>query len=67
MVMGGGQICHAVLAEGLADVLTLHVAPVVLGSGTRLFPATAAPSYQLELTDTVSTPKAQHLTYRVAK
>jgi dihydrofolate reductase len=64
-VMGGGQICHAVLSEGLADVLRLHLAPVVLGGGTRLFPAEAAPSYALELIEAVSTPAAQHLTYRV--
>jgi dihydrofolate reductase len=66
-VMGGGQICHAVLAEGLADVLRLHLAPVVLGGGTRLFPAEAAPAYALELIEAVSTPAAQHLTYRVVK
>ena len=65
VVMGGGQVCHEVLAAGLADVLRLHVAPVVLGDGTRLFPAGAAPSYALELADSVSTPNAQHLTYRV--
>ncbi|TCC20362.1 dihydrofolate reductase family protein [Kribbella speibonae] len=66
-VMGGGQICQAVLGEGLADVLRLHVAPVVLGGGTRLFPAEAAPGYALELIDAVSTPAAQHLTYKVVK
>ena len=66
-VMGGGQICHQVLAAGLADVLRLHVAPVVLGDGTRLFPADAAPSYSLELAEAISTPSAQHLTYRVVK
>ena len=66
-VMGGGQICHEVLAAGLADVLRLHVATVVLGDGTRLFPAEAATPLQLELTEAVSTPAAQHLTYRVVK
>ncbi len=68
VVMGGGQICHEVLAAGLADVLRLHVATVVLGDGTRLFPAEAgtAPS-ACELVESVSTPAAQHLTYRVVK
>src|SRR5215470_1440168 len=64
-VMGGGQICHEVLAAGLADVLRLHVATVVLGDGTRLFPAEPATPLQLELTEAVSTPSAQHLTYRI--
>jgi len=67
VVMGGGQICHEVLAAGLADVLRLHVATVVLGDGTRLFPAEPATPLQLELTEAVSTPAAQHLTYRVRK
>jgi dihydrofolate reductase len=66
-VMGGGDICHQVLAAGLADIVRLHVAPVVLGDGTRLFPAGAAPTYSLDLVESVSTPAAQHLTYRVKK
>ena len=67
VVMGGGQICHEILAAGLADVLRLHVATVVLGDGTRLFPAEAGPAVGLELLECVSTPAAQHLTYRVEK
>jgi dihydrofolate reductase len=67
VVMGGGQICHQVLAAGLADIVRLHVAPVVLGDGTRLFPAGAAPTYSLDLVESISTPAAQHLTYRVKK
>ncbi|MGZ0151091.1 dihydrofolate reductase family protein [Kribbella sp. WER1] len=67
VVMGGGQICHAVLADGLADVLRLHVAPVVLGAGTPLWPAEPSAGFAVELIDAVSTPAAQHLTYRVVK
>ncbi|WP_427888913.1 dihydrofolate reductase family protein [Kribbella sp. GL6] len=66
-VMGGGQICHAVLAEGLADVLRLHVASVVLGGGTPLWPAGPSAGFGVELIEAVSTPSAQHLTYRVVK
>lgn len=67
VVMGGGQICHEILAAGLADVLRLHLATVVLGGGTRLFPAESAPPVGLELAECISTPTAQHLTYRVVK
>ncbi|MFF0264877.1 dihydrofolate reductase family protein [Kribbella sp. NPDC004536] len=67
VVMGGGQICHAVLAAGLADVLRLHVASVVLGSGTPLWPTEPSTGFAVELVDSVSTPAAQHLTYRVVK
>lgn len=65
VIMGGGAICHEFLAAGLVDGVRLHVAPVVLGDGTRLFPEGASPTVHLELVDTVSTPAAQHLTYRV--
>ncbi|WBQ06544.1 dihydrofolate reductase family protein [Kribbella sp. CA-293567] len=67
VVMGGGAACRAFLADGLADLVRLHVAPVVLGSGTRLFPLDAAARVDLELVESVSTPAAQHLTYKVLR
>jgi dihydrofolate reductase len=36
-VMGGAQIIRQTLAAGVADQLTLIVAPLVLGAGKRLF------------------------------
>lgn len=36
-VMGGGDICHQAVHSGRADELRLHLAPIVLGGGTRLF------------------------------
>ena len=64
VVMGGGDVCGQVLAAGLAQVLSVHVAPVVFGGGTPLF--ADGPRVDLELTDSVATPNATHLTYRVA-
>jgi dihydrofolate reductase len=63
VVMGGGDVCGQVLAAGLADTLSLHVAPVVLGGGTPLFPEGGR--IHLELTDSVVTPHATHLTYAI--
>lgn len=63
VIMGGGQAAYAFLAAGLVDVLSLHIAPVVLGAGTPLFPADA--SLRLDLLTAESTDAAQHLTYRV--
>ncbi|MGH3379799.1 MAG: dihydrofolate reductase family protein, partial [Actinoallomurus sp.] len=63
VIMGGGNLAYAFLEAGLVDVLTLHLAPVVLGAGTPLFPADA--SLRLELLSSVSTECAEHLTYRV--
>ncbi len=63
VVMGGGDVCGQVLAAGLADTLSLHVAPVVLGGGTPLF--ADGTRIDLELTDSVTTPNATHLTYAI--
>jgi dihydrofolate reductase len=65
VVMGGGATCHAFLTEGLADVLNIHLSPIVLGAGTRLFPAHDAKRLRLEQIGAVSTKSAHHLSYRV--
>ncbi|WP_328995746.1 SRPBCC domain-containing protein [Kribbella sp. NBC_01245] len=65
VVMGGGAVAAECLRAGLADVLSLHLAPVVLGAGTPLFQDLDIT--QFELTDAITTPAAQHLTYRVRK
>lgn len=65
VIMGGGAVAHAFLSAGLVDVLSLHVAPVVLGGGTPLFPAEPSARLRLELLHGETTPAACHLTYRV--
>jgi dihydrofolate reductase len=65
VVMGGGATCHAVLAAGLADELTLHIAPLILGDGTPLFPTDPSPRLRLRPAGIVSTDAAHHVTYDV--
>lgn len=65
VVMGGGETCHAVLAAGLVDLLNIHLAPLVLGAGTRLFPAEESKRIRLELVESVSAPATEHLSYKV--
>src|SRR3954471_9634918 len=38
VLMGGGATVGSALVAGLVDTLSLHLAPVVLGAGTPLFP-----------------------------
>jgi dihydrofolate reductase len=63
VLMGGGATIGSALAAGLVDELTLHLAPVVLGSGTPLFTGTA-PRTLVQRTVTPTT-TATHLTYDV--
>lgn len=67
VVMGGGAACHEFLAAGLADVLNVHLAPLVLGGGTPLFPAHGAKRLELEQIGVVTTSTAHHLSYRVVR
>jgi uncharacterized protein YndB with AHSA1/START domain/dihydrofolate reductase len=65
VIMGGGAACHSFLAAGLVDELSLHIAPLILGDGTRLFPAEPSPRLRLRPTASVSTEAAHHVTYDV--
>lgn len=61
-VAGGASTVNQYLAAGLIDELRLHVAPVVLGAGERLF--TGVGSFDLEPAAVTSTDMVTHLTYR---
>ncbi|MHA6669435.1 dihydrofolate reductase family protein [Homoserinimonas sp. A447] len=65
VIMGGADIALQYLQSGLVDVLSIHLAPTILGAGTRLFTEGQAIPMGLELMQSVTTPAAQHLTYRL--
>jgi len=65
VIMGGGTAAREFLRAGLVDVLVVHLAPVVLGEGTPLFPTGASAALRLEMSDAVTSAAAQHLTYRI--
>ena len=62
MVHGAG-LAQSLLREGLLDELEIHLIPVVLGDGRRLF---GADRIELDLTRVLDTPGVTHLRYRVA-
>jgi dihydrofolate reductase len=63
VVMGGGTTVGSALDAGLLDALTLHLAPVVLGTGTPLFTGTTPRT--LVRRDATLTSTATHLTYDI--
>ena len=62
----GGSAAQQCLAEGLLDELFISLAPVLLGSGTRLFDHIGG-QHELERFDVVPTSNATHLRYRVVR
>jgi dihydrofolate reductase len=65
MLWGGGNIAQQYLAAGLLDELELHVVPVLLGDGARLFENLGDAEVQLEQVRAVGAPGVTHIKYRV--
>ncbi|MFE1204264.1 dihydrofolate reductase family protein [Streptomyces sp. NPDC058762] len=64
---GGAHTVRQYLAADLVDELQLHVVPVLLGGGLRLFEGLGARRRDLERVRVVETPSATHLKYRFVK
>ena len=63
---GGADVINQYLAAGHIDELELHVVPILLGGGARLFDG-VAPGLKLELERVVEAPGVTHLKYRVLR
>src|SRR5262245_20298835 len=64
VVMGGADLGRQYLAAGLVDEIQVHLAPVLLGAGTRMFDGQ---HLALETIEVIETPAAVHQRYRVLK
>jgi dihydrofolate reductase len=62
---GGANVINQFLSAGLVDELELHVVPMLLGGGARLFEGVGP--LTLEPIRTVEAPGVTHLKYRVGK
>jgi dihydrofolate reductase len=61
---GGADVINQYLAAGLVDELELHVVPIILGGGARLF-AGIGREVKLELIRALEAPGVTHLKYRI--
>ena len=64
-VAGGASTVNQCLAAGLVDQLHLHVVPITLGEGERLFDG--VPPLDLEPVQVVGSPGVTHVKYRVRR
>ena len=66
-IAGGASVVQQCLRAGLLDELELHVAPVLLAGGTRLFDGLPPQPARLEGTRVIASPAVTHLRYRVVR
>lgn len=64
-IHGGATTVNQYLAAGLIDELRLHISPLTLGAGTRLFDGVG--QLNLEQVESRATSSVTHLTYRVLR
>jgi len=67
LVAGGADTIDQAIRAGLVDELQLHLAPVLLGAGARLFDGVAPELPRFEITQVIESPLVTHLRYRVVK
>ena len=66
-IAGGANTVGQYLEAGLVDELQIHLAPVLLGEGVRLFDHVEAKPIELEKMRVIDSPRVTHLAYRLGK
>jgi dihydrofolate reductase len=66
-VGGGANTVQQYLTAGLLDEIQIHIAPMLLGGGIRLFEHLDTQQIDLEPTRVIESPAVTHLRFRVVK
>jgi dihydrofolate reductase len=64
-IAGGAEVVQQYMRAGLVDEFRVQISPLFLGGGSRLFDALGDPLPRLELVETLGSPLATHVRYRV--
>jgi dihydrofolate reductase len=67
VVMGGAETGQQFIRAGLVDEISIHLVPVLFGTGTRMFEQLSGDHIPLEVAQVIEAPEATHLQYRIAK
>ena len=67
VALNSPDIARQALKAGLLDELSLHIVPVLLGGGVRLFDHLGPEQVELECTQATNAKKVVHMTFRVLK
>jgi dihydrofolate reductase len=63
----GANVAQQFLKRGLIDEVSIHLVPVLFGSGTRLFEGLDGEHISLEIIEVIQTAEAIHMRFRVVK
>lgn len=66
-VAGGANIIQQFFSAGLIDEVQVHIVPVLLGKGRRLFQYIGGQPVELERLQVVDSPCVSHIKFRVVK
>lgn len=66
-IMGGANVAQQCIEAGFVDEIMLHVVPLLLLKGTRLFENLSNTGIELEQTNVIEAPGVAHLGFRVIK
>jgi dihydrofolate reductase len=66
-ISGGASVVQQYLRAGLVDEFQVHIAPLLLGGGVRLFDQLDQEQVKVEGTRVIDSPAATHLKYRVLR
>jgi dihydrofolate reductase len=66
-VAGGASVAQQYLKAGLLDELQIHLVPILLGDGVRLFDQLGDAQIELEATRVIDSPRVTHLRFEVLR
>ena len=66
-IQGGGNIIQQFLNAGLVDEFCIHISPVVLGSGIRLFDNIKKDKYDIAINEVIPSKLTTHLKYSLTR
>ncbi|MEP6713826.1 MAG: dihydrofolate reductase family protein [Ferruginibacter sp.] len=66
-IQGGVNIIQQFLNAGLVDDFIIHLTPVVLGSGIRLFDTIDKTKYEIEISEVIPSKLTTHIKYKLTK
>jgi len=66
-IQGGANTIQQFLNAGLVDEFFIHIAPVFLGSGFRLFDGIDKDKYELQIAEVIPSDLTTHIRYKLIK